>query len=198
MSARGVRLGDEELIPSITRHIGDWKRGELERESLRAQLHPAAKMEAVGQLAGGVAHDFNNLLTVILSCAGALQQDRAEGRADGAEELDAIQAAGERARDLTRQLLTFARRQVIAPEPLDVGQVVRGCEKLLRRLLREDVELVVGFEPALWPVRRDRGQVEQIVMNLAVNSRDAMPSGGTLEVRTSNLVTGDEAGAAWG
>jgi signal transduction histidine kinase len=186
------------LILSITRDIGAWKQGELERESLRAQLHQAAKMEAVGQLAGGVAHDFNNLLTVILSCAGALQEDLAEGRGGGAEELDAIQAAGERARDLTRQLLTFARRQVIAPEPLDVGQVVRGCEKLLRRLLREDVELVVGFEPALWPVRRDRGQVEQIVMNLAVNSRDAMPSGGTLEVRTSNLVTGDEAGAAWG
>ena len=116
---------------------------EAERDALQAKLQETAKMEAIGQLAGGVAHDFNNLLTVILSCSEDIETDLVAGRPASAEEAAEIHAAGIRARDLTRQLLTFARRQLIAPEPLDLGSVICGCERLLRRVLGEDVDLVV-------------------------------------------------------
>jgi PAS domain S-box-containing protein len=153
---------------------------------LEAQLRQAQKLESIGRLAGGVAHDFNNLLTVILSCTGALRADAAEGRAASTEEVEEIHAAGLRARDLTRQLLAFARKQVIAPERLDLNQVVSASEKLLRRVLGEDVELVVGLAPDLWPIRCDPGQVEQVLLNLVVNARDAMPGGGRLSLSTLN------------
>jgi signal transduction histidine kinase len=139
---------------------------------LEEQLRQAQKLESVGRLAGGVAHDFNNLLTVILSCSDVLKEDLA-GQT-GAEAVEEIRAAGERARDLTSQILAFARKQVIVPVALDLNAVVRSSQKLLTRLLGEDIELRVNLRPALWTIHADLGQVEQVIVNLAVNARDAM------------------------
>jgi two-component system cell cycle sensor histidine kinase/response regulator CckA len=158
---------------------------------LEAQYLQAQKLESIGRLAGGIAHDFNNLLTVILSSTEVLRQDRAAGIAVDDEDIEQIHAAGERARDLTRQLLAFARKQVIAPTSLDLNAVVRGSEKLLRRVLGEDVRLVVNADPELWPSMCDAGQIEQVLVNLAVNARDAMPGGGVLTVETRNAEVGD-------
>jgi len=164
------------------------KLAETAKASLEAQLRQAQKMEAIGSLAGGVAHDFNNVLTVILSCAEALKEDVGEGLPADPEVIDEIRAAGKRAAELTRQLLAFARKQVIAPVPLDLNAVVRGSEKLLRRVLGEDIELTATSVPDLWTVLCDPGQIEQIVLNLAVNARDAMPGGGTLSIDSANAV----------
>jgi two-component system cell cycle sensor histidine kinase/response regulator CckA len=186
-STQIIRLRGQQYFLGTTRDMSQWKRAEEERDRLRAKLHHAAKMEAVGQLAGGIAHDFNNLLTVILSGAEALRHDMKAGGPPDAEIIDEIAAAGARGRDLTRQMLAFARRQVIAPVPLDLNALVRGSENLLRRVLGEDVELEVSLEPDLWVVRCDPGQIEQVVLNLVVNARDAMPGGGRLSIRTANV-----------
>jgi two-component system cell cycle sensor histidine kinase/response regulator CckA len=162
-----------------------------EQLQLEAQYRQAQKLESVGRLAGGIAHDFNNLLTVILSSSEVLKQDRAAGIAVDDEDIEQIHAAGERARDLTRQLLAFARKQVIAPISLDLNVVVRGSEKLLHRVLGEDVRLVVNADPELWPSMCDAGQIEQVLVNLAVNARDAMPGGGALTVETRNVEVDD-------
>ena len=143
-------------------------------------------MEAVGRLAGGVAHDFNNLLTVILGFCELLLADLDPGdprQADIAE----IQKAGARAAGLTRQLLAFSRKQIIEPTLLDLNVVVADMRAMLGRLIGEDVKVVLGLGPELAPVKADRGQVEQVVMNLAVNARDAMPKGGTLTIETANV-----------
>jgi len=187
MSAATIQLAGEACVLSISRDITAFKQAQNERDRLAEQLRQAQKMEAIGRLAGGVAHDFNNLLTVILSCASELRSAAADGLPPNPEDVDAIQAAGERARDLTRQLLAFARKQVIAPVALDLGEVVKRAEKLLRRLLGEDVELEVSTAPALWPVHCDPGQLEQVLMNLAVNARDAMPGGGRLSIAVRNV-----------
>jgi PAS domain S-box-containing protein len=187
MSARLLTLRGERLLLAVTRDIRDWRRAEAERDRLRQEVQQVQKLESIGQLAGGVAHDFNNLLTVILSCAEGLRDDLAAGRDPDAESVGAIAAAGERARDLTRQLLAFARKQVSAPERLDLNAVVRGSEKLLRRTLREDIALVVELEPEPWPVWCDPVQIGQVLLNLCVNARDAMPDGGILRIETRNL-----------
>ena len=163
---------------------------------LEEQFWQAQKLESVGRLAGGVAHDFNNLLTVVLS--GVEEMKHLPG-AEGppiSELVQEIGAAGERARDLTRQLLAFARKQVIAPEPLDLSEVVRGAQSLLQRLLGEDVVLSTTLAAGLWPALCDRGQVDQVILNLAVNARDAMPRGGTLAIETSNVEIGEDQAAA--
>ncbi len=170
-------------------------RDATDQRVLEQQFWQAQKLEGIGRLAGGVAHDFNNLLTVILSGVEELKRIGAAGAPATAELAEEIGAAGERARDLTQQLLAFARKQVIAPVPLDLGQVVRRLEKLLRRLLGEDVTLVTGLEPGLWPIRCDPGQLEQLVLNLAVNARDAMPGGGTLSMEATNVEVGPELAA---
>jgi len=157
-----------------------------EERRLQEQFQQAQKLESVGRLAGGVAHDFNNLLTVILMCAEALKRDIGAQRPAELELIEDIAVAGERARDVARQLLAFARRQVIRPVPLDLGALVRGTEKLLRRVMGEDVEVVVTSAPALLSVRCDQGQIEQIILNLAVNARDAMPKGGRFIIDTRN------------
>lgn len=169
---------------SITRDI-------TTRLSLEAQLLHAQKMESVGQLAGGVAHDFNNILTIIqghsslmLSSATMSQNDR-----DSAQQ---ISVAAERAANLTRQLLTFSRRQIIQTRALDLNEVVNGLSQMLRRLLGEDICLQVNFSPGVPAIFADHGMVEQILMNLAVNSRDAMPKGGHLIISTSTRLI-DEA-----
>ncbi len=160
------------------------------------QFHQAQKLESIGRLAGGVAHDFNNLLTAIQSCVTALREDLAAGRPAQAGDVEEIGDAARRAVELTRQLLAFARKHEVAPAPLDLNEVVRGSQKLLRRLLGDGVRLQLSPQPGLWPVLADRGQLEQVLVNLAVNARDAMPAGGTLAVETANAEVGPGEAAA--
>ncbi len=155
-----------------------------EQVRLEEQFLQAQKLEAVGRLAGGVAHDFNNLLTVILSCTELLQ-DQAQGQA--AEYVGEILLAAERARGLTRQLLAFARKGVVAPGPVDLTAQVRASERILRRLVGEDVQVKVDLQAPLWPVYCDAGQLDQVLLNLVVNARDAMPGGGTLTITTRDV-----------
>ena len=152
-------------------------------EATQEQLAQAMKMEAVGRLAGGVAHDFNNLLTVIAGYAELVSAtlNTPDFRV---EDLDEIKRAAHRASLLTRQLLAFGRKQVLRPEVLDINVVVREVGRLVSRLIGEDIELVLETTSAPLPVFGDRSQVEQVLMNLAVNARDAMPSGGRLIIRT--------------
>jgi PAS domain S-box-containing protein len=164
-----------------------------EQRRLEEQLAQAQRLESVGRLAGGVAHDFNNLLSVILSCAEFLAEDLRAGRPD-LEDLAQIRKAGERARELTGQLLAVARRQVVAARPIDVSAVVRDGEGLFRRVLGEDVELRLGLA-AVPPVLADPTQLHQVLLNLVANARDAMPLGGTvtIETRVGELDAGDAA-----
>ncbi len=157
-----------------------------ERVRLEERLRQAQKMDAIGQLAGGVAHDFNNLLTVISGNIELLLSDaRAEGPKRGA--LTDIRTASERAASLTRQLLAFSRKQILEPRLVDVHVVLAGIEKMLRRLIGEDVELATDLAADPSWVKVDPGQLEQVVMNLALNARDAMPRGGRITIRTRNL-----------
>ncbi|HXE91027.1 MAG TPA: PAS domain S-box protein [Terriglobales bacterium] len=157
-----------------------------ERRALEEQLRQSQKMEAVGRLAGGIAHDFNNLLTVIQGYTELLLE-RVQGETPMRTELDEIAKAAERATSLTRQLLAFSRQQVLEPKVLDLNTVVGAIEQLLRRLLGEDIALYAHLASDLGRVRADPGQVEQVIMNLAVNSRDAMPRGGKLVIETANV-----------
>jgi two-component system, cell cycle sensor histidine kinase and response regulator CckA len=157
-----------------------------DRKRLEAQYRQAQKMEAVGQLAGGVAHDFNNLLTVIISYSQMLLADIAEGASARADVME-IKRAAERAALLTKQLLAFSRQQVLRPQNLDLNLVIGELEQMLRRLLREDINIVFTLDPELGAVAADPGQIEQIVMNLVVNARDAMPNGGRLSIETTNV-----------
>jgi two-component system cell cycle sensor histidine kinase/response regulator CckA len=169
-----------------------WLRDITEQRHLENQLWRSQKMEAVGRLAGGVAHDFNNLLTVITGYSDLVLASLAEGdpRRKNVEE---ILKAGERASSLTRQLLAFSRRQVLAPQPLDLNSVVMNLDKMLRRLIGEDIDVLNVLAANLWTVKADPGQIEQVLVNLAVNARDAMPKGGKLTIETANIGIGIEA-----
>ena len=156
-----------------------------ERRDLEEQLRQSQKMEAVGRLAGGIAHDFNNVLTAIMSYTHFLLDDLGESD-PRREDVVEIRRAGERATALVRQLLAFGRKQALRPEPLDLNDVVRDAEKLLRRVIGEDVVLETKLQPMPARVTADRGQLEQVLLNLAVNARDAMAGGGRIEVRTSS------------
>jgi signal transduction histidine kinase/CheY-like chemotaxis protein len=156
------------------------------RQAAEAQLIAAQKMEAVSRLSGGVAHDFNNLLTVILGCTQIAQETLPVGHA-ARENLDGVREAAERAADLTRQLLAFARRQLVEPKILQVDDRVRSTQKMLTRLLRENIQVTTELASREWSVRIDPGQLDQVIVNLAVNARDAMPLGGPLTIRTREL-----------
>jgi signal transduction histidine kinase len=177
-------IGPEEMLARVSRIMTDYQR-------MEEQLRQAQKMEAVGRLAGGVAHDFNNLLTVISGYAALLLDDL--GPEGERPELDEIQNAVKRAAEMTRQLLTFSRKQVWQPQVLDVNAVVSGMEGMLRRLIGEDIALVTALAGGLGKVKADPGQIEQVIMNLAVNARDAMPRGGKLliETETAHLEAGE-------
>ncbi|HEU4993880.1 MAG TPA: ATP-binding protein [Gemmatimonadaceae bacterium] len=156
-----------------------------EREALEIQLRHSQKMEAVGRLAGGIAHDFNNLLTAIRSYADLMLEDLPQWDAKRGD-VEEIRKAAHRAAGLTAQLLAFSRKQMLQPRVLDLGVVLRDVHGMLKRLLIEDIQIAVETSPDLWPVKADRGQLEQVIVNLAVNARDAMPQGGTLTITASN------------
>jgi two-component system cell cycle sensor histidine kinase/response regulator CckA len=156
-----------------------------DRVELAAQLRQAQKMEAVGQLAGGIAHDFNNLLTAI-NCNVELLLDAMDAEDARREDVLQIQEAATRAATLTRQLLAFSRRQVLQPKALDLNGTVGSMERMLRRVISGDVRLLTRLEPRIEPVFADAGQMEQVVMNLVLNARDAMPEGGDIVVSTAN------------
>ncbi|MEZ5420306.1 MAG: response regulator [Vicinamibacterales bacterium] len=158
-----------------------------DNKDLTEQLRRSQKIGALGRLAGGVAHDFNNLLQVIAGHAEALGTGSLDQRARR-RVLRSIQTATERAASLTRQLLAFGRRQILMPEVLDLNVTVRTLERMLTRVIGEDIQLVSTLAPDLAPVRVDPGQIEQVVLNLAINARDAMLDGGTLEIATANFV----------
>ncbi len=162
-----------------------------ERKKLEAQLRQAHKMEAVGQLAGGIAHDFNNILTAIIGY-GSIMQMKIAGNDPLIKLVDSILASAQRAANLTQNLLAFSRKQVMQIQPVDMNKIVKSVYNLLSRIIGEDVELKTTLAPGEVIILADRGQIEQILMNLATNARDAMPSGGTLSIETSRAAVDTE------
>jgi two-component system, cell cycle sensor histidine kinase and response regulator CckA len=184
LSGRTISAGGETYLLTITRDVT------RERE-LEERIHQAQRLESVGRLAGGVAHDFNNLLTCII---GNLEQvlDGLPTDSSIRTDLEATMAASERAAAATRQLLAFGRRQVLTPETLSLNAIVEQSSKLLGRLLGEDIEMRMTLAKDLYRIRADALQLEQIILNLAVNARDAMPNGGKLTIETANVELNDE------
>ena len=193
----GKRTGEVSVTPVFDRdgrctHLVGAVHDITERRQLEAQLRQAQKMESVGQLAGGIAHDFNNLLTVINGMAEFVQeQTQAAGLDEVRQDLEEIRRAGERAAGLTRQLLAFSRKQILRPQVISLSAVVNDMAKMLQRLLGEDVELVIATPAGQSRINADRGQVEQVIANLAVNARDAMPHGGSLSISVDTRLVGD-------
>jgi len=195
-SAIVAKGGEERTIAwhdTVVRDAGGRATGTLsigeditEHQRLEQQFRQAQKMEAVGRLAGGIAHDFNNLLTAILGYADLVHDDLPV-RDPRREDVHEIQRAAQRAAELTRQLLAFSRQQVLEPRILDLNEVLEGMDKLLRRLIGEDVQLETHLAEHVGRVMADPGQIEQVVVNLAVNSRDAMPEGGKLTLETADV-----------
>ncbi len=175
-------------------HFVAVKRDVTRERQMEEQLRQSQKMEAIGRLAGGVAHDFNNLLTAITGYSDLLLH-RVEGDSPLRGDIELIRKAGERAASLTRQLLAVSRRQVLLPKVLDLNTVVAGMEAMLRRVIGEDISLSTVPAPDLWRTKADPGQVEQVLLNLAVNAREAMPKGGHLTIETRNIVLDGGPGA---
>jgi len=175
----------QRLASAVARAVED-AAGRRERRRLEQQLLQARKMEAVGRLAGGLAHDFNNVLTAVLAAAELLLLDTPVGAAHR-EEIEIIRDGATRAKDLIRRLLAFSARQVLYPTVLDLNGLVTDLSKLLRRLIGEDIDLSTALAPDLGAVRADAGQLEQVIVNLAANARDAMPQGGRLMIATANV-----------
>ncbi len=174
-------------VLGIARDITRRRETEETLHRTQSQLLHAQKMDAVGRLAGGVAHDFNNMLTVILGCGHLLLNGSSVGNAHR-DLVREIISAGERAAGLTRQLLAFSRKDAPHPKIVDLNLVVTNLKEMLRRLLGTQVEIQTCLEPKIGRVKIDAGQIEQVIVNLAINSRDAMPTGGTIAIRTANVV----------
>jgi two-component system cell cycle sensor histidine kinase/response regulator CckA len=188
-------LGAEGELVKMTGIYQDVTERRQAEEALRQseeRLRQSQKMEAVGQLAGGIAHDFNNLLTAILGYSELLLASKEFSEPSAREDLEQIERAAERASELTRQILAFSRRQVLRPMALSLNEVLAGMEPLLRRTLGEDIDLVTLAHPHLHLTEVDRHQFEQVLMNLALNARDAMPAGGRLTLETANVELGED------
>ena len=188
LNARRLHRGLEkrQMILLAIEDITERKRAEVEKEELQGQLRQAQKMEAVGQLAGGVAHDFNNILTVIQGYTEIALRSIPEDD-PLCRNLNEIRKATMRAANLTRQLLLFSSRHPVDFAPVDLNKVVNDLIKMLSRLIGEDISLTTDLERALWTVKADVGAIEQVIMNLAVNARDAMPEGGEITIKTENV-----------
>ena len=199
-AARAVQQGAQDYLVKAELETGSLARTlryAMERAAFQytlvereQQLRQAHKMEAIGRLAGGIAHDFNNVLTAIFGYSDLLLEQMAEDdpkRGDVQE----IRRSAERAAALTRQLLAFSRKQVLQPKVIDLNAVVGSIGRMLGRMVGEDVHIVFRAEPGLWPVKADPGQIEQVLVNLAANARDAMPEGGRLTIATANRVLTD-------
>jgi two-component system cell cycle sensor histidine kinase/response regulator CckA len=184
--------GQPEMILAITRDVTERLRADEERRALEDQLRQAQKMEAVGRLAGGIAHDFNNLLTAIGGYGQLALASLPAADAKVRRHVEEMLRGAERAATLTRQLLAFSRKQVLQPRLLDVNGVVADMESMLARVLGSDVELTTSLAPDLAPTHADPSQLEQVLVNLAVNARDAMPQGGRLRIETANAELGPE------
>jgi len=178
--------GEAEKLVVVNRDITERKRAEEALRESEKQLRQAQKMEAVGRLSGGIAHDFNNLLGVIIGYSEHLET-RLGQNDPHRKSIEEIKKAGQRAASLIRQLLAFSRQQMLEPKVLDLNAIVADVAKMLRRLIGEDIELTTALDPALGRMKADQGQIMQVIMNLAVNSRDAMPEGGKLTIETSNV-----------
>ncbi len=187
MAARSRAEGDRdnlaELNTLLREEITARKQAEEQQRQLEAQLHQAQKMEAIGRLSGGVAHDLNNLLSPILGYGELLSEDPGLN-VEQRESLNEILNSGIRARDLVRQLLAFSRKQILEFKPLNINETIENFSKLLRRTIPEDIEIKAVLSPNIRPVMADVSQIEQIIMNLAVNATDAMPDGGVLTIET--------------
>jgi PAS domain S-box-containing protein len=183
--------GNHGVIYSAARDVTERYLAQQEQASLEAQLRQSQKMDAIGRLAGGIAHDFNNLLTVILTHCGFLLQELAPHTQQHDDASD-IQSAARRAAQLTQRLLAFSRQQVLTPTVLDINSVVRDLEPVLGSLLGEGIDLEVSAFPGSLRMRADRTQVEQIILNLVVNARDAMQQGGRLQIVTGSVALDDE------
>ncbi|MGB2889142.1 MAG: ATP-binding protein [Candidatus Acidiferrales bacterium] len=178
-SAEIIEIAGQECIIAFFKDI-------TERKILEKQLRQAQKMEAIGQLSGGIAHDFNNLLSVIIGYSELIEESLPAGN-PLRKNCEQIKKAGQSAASLTRQLLAFSRQQMLEPKVLDLNAIVLDVEHMIRRLIGEDIDLRAALEPTLGHVRADRGQIEQVIMNLVVNARDAMPDGGKLTIETANV-----------
>ena len=195
VEARSTVICDDKGNPvgmrGVTMDITAGKEAERARAHLEEQLRQAQRMEAIGRLAGGVAHDFNNLVTVINGYADLTLMKLEPGHLLSLN-VTAIKKAGERAVDLTRQLLAFSRRQLLQPRFLDLNSLITDSAKMLEHLLGEDIELLTILDPELGPVKADAGQMDQVILNLAVNARDAMPQGGKLTLETRNVILDED------
>jgi PAS domain S-box-containing protein len=187
---RAGRIGG---IVIFTEDITEEKRVQAEFTQLQQQFHEAQKMEAIGRLTGGIAHDFNNLLTVILAHTELLQLSSKDERT--LQRIGSIHQASKRAADLTRHLLAFSRKQVLQPSMQNIRDIVRAMVDMLERILGEDVQLEIRTAEDAWRVMVDRSQIEQVIMNLVVNAKDAMPNGGRLTLETSNVQVGRDSGS---
>lgn len=189
VAARTAEL--KQAVEQLRLELEERQRAEAARAKLEEQLRQAHKMEAIGRLAGGVAHDFNNLLTVISGyCDLLLQHPEIQEENINYKYISEIRKAGERATALTRQLLAFSRKQVMQPKVLSLNSIVTEMEKMIHRLIGEHIELVITLESDLKPIKADPHQLEQVLLNLTINARDAMPGGGKLFIETSQTVIG--------
>ena len=190
-SARPLRLENEEFLISVTQDISKWKQSENEKVKLEEQFQQVQKLESIGRLAGGVAHDLNNLLSPIIGYGEMLLEDTSAEDVRR-ESIQEIVNAGVRARNLVHQLLAFSRKQTLEYKQLDMNEVASGVEKLMRRTIREDIEIQIITSPQPLHILGDIGQIEQMILNLATNASDAMPDGGNMTIETLQVLLDEE------